>query len=178
MKIMMFIDSLDVGGAETHVEVLAKELLLMNHEIIIATTGGKIYDKLQKNKIKRVLLPKILKTNSAYGTFSFVLSYFTLTRQFFRLIEREKPDIVHAHTRRTAFLAERACKKFGVPLVVTAHAYSSMKFPKNLFSKWGDYTIAVGEDIKNHLTEHKVPRAKIEIIPNGVRLPQKTTTKI
>ena len=46
MKILILIDTLDIGGAESHVEVLATELRYMGHEVIVASAGGKG----QKNK--------------------------------------------------------------------------------------------------------------------------------
>jgi hypothetical protein len=52
-----------------------------------------------------------------------------------------------------------------------------MKFPKNLLSKWGDGTICVSEDIKNHLLEYKIASKQLCIIANGVKLPQNTFEK-
>lgn len=171
MKILMLIDSLDVGGAESHVEVLATELSAMGHEIIVASAGGVICKRLRRTNVRCVCLPKILKNGQKSGNFSFVCSFFALQSIISRLVRSIKPDIVHAHTRRTAFLVNRVCKAQKIPLIVTAHALFSMKFPKNLLSKWGNQTIAVSEDIKNHLVAHKIPREQISVIANGVKLP-------
>lgn len=173
MKILLLIDSLEIGGAETHVELLAKELSEAGHKIIVASAGGIIYKRLLKADIRCVRLPKIIKFKSKCGKIGFACSFLALRNFILRLIEREKPDIVHAHTRRTAFLAHYACKKHKIPLVVTAHALFSMSFSKKWLSKWGDYTIAISDDVKNHLTEHRIPHKHIEIVPNGVYLPPK-----
>lgn len=171
MKILMLIDSLGVGGAESHVELLATELSKMEHEIIVASAGGVLCKRLRGREIRCVFLPKILKNGQKRGNFSFVCSFFALQSIISRLVRRTKPDVVHAHTRRTAFLVDRICKAQKIPLIVTAHAHFSMNFPKNLLSKWGNQTIAVSEDIKNHLVAHKIPREQISVIANGVKLP-------
>ena len=171
MKILMLIDSLDVGGAETHVEILAEELALMGHKIIIASGGGKLHQKLSRSKVKCIHLPLPQKKHLLHGNIGFIFHFLPLHYTISNIILRIKPDVVHAHTRRTALLAHYVCKKYKIPLVVTAHALFSMKFPKNHLSKWGDGTIAVSEDIKNHLAKNGYSHSKIEVIANGVKLP-------
>ena len=59
MKILMLIDSLDVGGAETHVETLVLELVKMGCEVSVASNGGKIAQKLESEGIKQLFLPSV-----------------------------------------------------------------------------------------------------------------------
>ena len=47
-----------------------------------------------------------------------------------------------------------------------------MDFFKKSLSKWGDYTIAVSEDIKKHLIQNGVKSSQITVIYNGVNLPK------
>ena len=171
MIILMLIDSLDVGGAETHVEILAEELALMGHKITVASGGGKLHQKLSKSKVKCIHLPLSQNKGSLYGNLGFIFHFLPSLHAISKIILRTKPDIVHAHTRKTALLAHYVCKKHKIPLVVTAHALFSMKFPKNRLSKWGNGTIAVSEDIKNHLAKYGYARSQIEVIANGVKLP-------
>jgi glycosyltransferase involved in cell wall biosynthesis len=174
MKILFLIDALEIGGAETHVELLATELKSMGHEIVVASGGGKIHNRLIKNGIKCIHLPKIEAINPTSKLWTCKMPYacqlLSQKRAVACLIDRINPHIVHAHTRRTAFFAHQICKKQKIPLVVTVHAKFSMKFPKKALSKWGDTTIAVSEDIKNHLVQHGVAQENIEIIPNGVNI--------
>ena len=174
MKILLLIDSLDIGGAETHVEILAIELKSMGHEVVIASGGGKIHDRLIKNGIKCICLPQIEPSKQTLKSWVLkpfpIQQYLRQKRAVSRLITQLNPHIVHTHTRRTAFFAHKTCKKLKIPLIVTAHAKFSMNFPKKALSKWGDTTIAVSEDIKNHLVQHRVAHEKIEIIPNGVQI--------
>ena len=171
MKILMLIDSLDIGGAETHVETLARELSSMGHEITVACAGGQLIKNLKCSKIRYIPLPRFLKGERKGSDLHFTLRFLPLKVAISRAIEQSNPDLVHAHTRKTAFLAHSICQRRKIPLAVTVHALFSMKFPKNILSKWGDATIAVSEDIKNHLLKLKNTKLKIEIIPNGVEIP-------
>ncbi len=165
MKILMLADYLDVGGAETHVEALAAELARLGNDVAVASSGGKTAERLQKNGIKHILLPSVGRAPLVFASVC-------------RAIGEEKPDVVHAHTRRTAFYASLPCKTRKIPLVVTAHALFSMDFPKNFLSFPGDVTIAVSEDIKNHLMKNcNLSPDKIKIVPNGVRLYKKRAAK-
>ena len=127
--------------------------------------------KLSKSKVKCIRLPLSQKKGSLYDNLGFIFHFLPSLHAISKIILRTKPDIVHAHTRKTALLAHYVCKKYKIPLVVTAHALFSMKFPKNRLSKWGNGTIAVSEDIKNHLAKYGYTRSQIEVIANGVKLP-------
>lgn len=173
MKILILIDSLDTGGAETHVETLAKHLDKMGCEVILASQGGKIANRLKEQGIKHITLPTY-NTNIKYPfkikdtpLVSFGISYEVLKR----IVLQNKPDIIHAHTRKTTLLAQTICKKEHIPLITTAHAIFSMRGAKNLLSFWGDGTIAISEDIKNYISKRSIFKPKlIKIIRNGVSI--------
>ena len=176
MKILMLIDSLGIGGAETHVETLSLELKRCGHEVKIATSGGEIATRLQKQGVVILSVPDFLGRGGEWSA-PLVLNGMLLAqfwgarRKIRRYIESEMPDVVHSHTRRMAFLAKNVCRRRKIPLVTTAHAMFSMKFPRRFLSCWGDRTIAVSDDIKRHLVSHGVPENQIEIVENGVKFP-------
>lgn len=198
MKILMLSDALEVGGAETHIETLALALVNRGCKVSVASAGGEVAQRLKKSGIQMLSIPDVRKKQTSQAPYppkprekhsSQTISPSTaqgkkallslplslkclLARELIRrYIDREHPDVVHAHTRRMAFLAFRICKMRKIPLVTTAHAMFSMKFPKNLLSKWGDGTIAVSEDIKHHLISCGAVREdQIKVIPNGVKI--------
>lgn len=181
MKILMLIDSLGIGGAETHVETLSLELKRRGHEVKIATSGGEIATRLQKQGVEILPLPDFLAKNRRCGDSKIALNmpfchqfiaFLVAKRKIREYVEGELPDVVHAHTRRTALGAKSVCKRRKIPLVTTAHALFSMNFLQNCLSCWGNRTIAVSSDIKNHLINHGVPENQIEIVENGVDVPQ------
>ena len=173
MKILIITDSLDVGGAETHIEALALSLCELGCDVVIASQGGQIADKLKTSKIAVLTLPSFTvtahrKTNQAQS-FSF-LSYSVSKEVLKRIIRRERPDIVHAHTRKTAFLARSICDRAKIPLITTAHAMFTMSIVKSALSVWGDGTIAISEDIKEHIIKKSLFKPKkVSIIRNGIR---------
>ena len=44
MKILMALNGLDIGGAETHVVELSKEIVRRGHEVVMVSSGG-VYQK-------------------------------------------------------------------------------------------------------------------------------------
>ena len=44
MKILMALNGLDIGGAETHVVELSKEIQRRGHEVVMVSSGG-VYQK-------------------------------------------------------------------------------------------------------------------------------------
>lgn len=174
MKILMLADSLDTGGAESHIETLALGLEARGHEVVIASFGGSTARKLMRAGIKCIELPRFCITSlSSPPCQSPKMNYIThklvLRELIAKTIDKELPDIVHAHTRMTTFLVQSTCRTRKIPLITTAHAKFSMNFPKNLLTKWGDALICVSEDIKNHiLSQPAVAPKRIKVIFNGV----------
>lgn len=174
MKILLLIDSMETGGAETHLELLARELADMGHGVTVASAGGQLCKQLAVRKgINCITLPPFADKINFYTFVRFLCRLRRVRKVLLEILTDWKPDVVHAHTRRTAFIAKNICKRYGIPLVVTAHARFSMKFPKKLLSSWGDTTVAVSSDIKNHLVLNGVPQEKITVIRNGVAVTEK-----
>ncbi len=163
MKILLCIDSMDMGGAETHVLTLAEGLVALGHKVHIAAHPGRL------SKVAAAQGIKILPTPKWEGN---IFSLAKLRRALRRIIRRGRYDVVHAHSRAAAWCAERgvrSVKKSRRPrFVVTAHAYFNMKGRRGRQSAWGQRTIAVSQDIRAHLTRHGVPAKQIKVIPNGI----------
>lgn len=173
MRILMLIDSLDVGGAETHVEILASELYALGHEIFVVSEGGIIRDRLAHKGIKCIYAPAVADRGEKAEKSPMICRFLVARKIVGQTVRRVNPDLIHAHTRTTAALAKSVCKKYNVPLVVTAHAKFDMRFPKSYLSEWGARTIAVSDDIGAHLVKHGLSESQIEIINNGVIVPEK-----
>lgn len=163
MKVLLCIDSMGVGGAETHVLTLATELAALGHRVDIAAYPGRLSDEAEERGIGVLPLPRWRPTP---------ISLAKLRRRLGRIIKRGRYDVVHAHSRPTAWAASRgvkSIKKSRRPaFAVTAHAYFDMKGRRGKMSVWGERTIAVSDDIKALLTRHGVPSRRIRVIPNGI----------
>jgi len=156
----MLCDSMDCGGAETHILTLASALSARGHELTVASRGGRLVGELQQAGARHVTLP--LRANSPLALLCCRIS-------LCKLLAREKFDIVHAHSRLTSFLAQGVAERRGAGFVVTAHAYFSLSPLRRRLSRWGSSTIAVSEDIRQYLMKnYSLLPNKIRVIPNGV----------
>lgn len=171
MKILMLIDSLEIGGAETHTITLAKEISRKGHKVEVVSAGGKLLQKLRDVGIKHIKIPNIC-ANTRKNAIPLPIRLLVARNIICRNVRPHRPDVVHAHTRRMAFLISGICRAEKIPLVTTAHAKFSMRAPKRALSKWGDGTIAVSEDIKNHLLANtSISPQQIKVIFNGIEIP-------
>ena len=161
MKILMLTASLDSGGAETHILELARALTKHSHQIFIASSGGKIADQLKEEGISHINMP--LHSKKPHH----LLSSFLCLRA---LINSHSFDVVHTHSRISAFLSKLVLEKKKAPLLVsTVHARFRSGFFRRKLSFWGRSTIAVSEDLRDFLwSTYSVPYDNITVIPNAI----------
>ena len=160
MKILMTTMSMDIGGAETHVMELAKELHRQGHTVVIASNGGVYVPELEKCGIRHVTVPMNQRS------VPLMLRSLRLLRQ---TIRREQPDIVHAHARIPAFLCGILQKGMKFPLITSAHGVFQVTPLLKRMTNWGDRTVAISEDIRDYLMEnYQVPADRIHVTINGI----------
>ena len=165
MKILMVTMAMNIGGAETHILELTKELSLRGHDVTVASFGGVYADELQKLGVRCVSLPLHTK-NPAHV----MKSYYGLKK----LLREEKFDIVHAHARIPGFiigLLNDSLTENGLKFrfVTTAHLNFSVNPLLRRISRWGERVMAVSDDIADYLVkEYGYPRERIYTTINGV----------
>lgn len=160
MRILMATMGLDIGGAETHIVELAKELKGQGHDVAIVSNGGVYVPEIQAAGIRhyaaplnRRSLPDMLRGRKLLG----------------EAIRRERPDVVHAHARIPAFLCGGLCKREKVPFVTTAHWVFDASGALRYLTNWGERTVAVSDDIKDYLIrEYRLPAEHITVTINGI----------
>ena len=161
MKILILTDRLDVGGAETHIALLARELIKDGHEVTVASSGGAIAERLKDSKITHISMP--LGTHSP-------IRWLFLRQKIRNLIKQEGFDVAHAHARVPALLI-CGVRRLGCAEVVTVHAKFRAGLLRRLFSRWGERSIAVSEDLRRYLhSVYGIPMQRISVIPNGIDL--------
>ena len=160
MKILMLLMGLEIGGAETHVVELSKELTRMGHKITVASAGGVYENEITDFGISHIRLPLDSKT-----PFSLLKSYFCLKK----LIKKENFDIVHAHARIPAFICGKLARRMGFKFITTAHFdFKVTPFFKRT-SEWGEYQLAVSQDLKNYLVKnYDANPDNISVTINGI----------
>lgn len=166
MKILMVTMAMNIGGAETHILELCRELKAQGVEVTLASNGGVYADELVREGIAHVSLPLHSKEPTAV-----IRSYLGLRR----LIRDGGFDIVHAHARIPAFICgllnDTLISKNGEKFrfVTTAHLNFSTNSLLRKMSRWGERVMAVSDDIVDYLVdEYGYPRDKIGVTINGI----------
>jgi len=151
---------LDIGGAETHIVELAKELKQEGHDVAVISNGGVYVPEIEAAGIRHYTAPLNRRK----------LKNMVRGRKLLReVIGREKPDVVHAHARIPAFLCGGICRQMKVPFVTTAHWVFDAGGVLRYLTNWGERTVAVSEDIKAYLIrEYGLPAGHITVTINGI----------
>lgn len=158
--ILFTLMNLDIGGAETHVVTLCKQLKDLGYNIIVASNGGIYQKELSQYGIKHYKVSLNTK-NPLTGLHSF--------GRLINIVRKENVEIIHAHARIPAFISNIVSRLLGVKFITTAHAKFRCNFLLKNTSKWGEKTIAVSQDIKDHLINiFGVDEKNIEVIANGI----------
>lgn len=158
--ILMAVMGMGIGGAETHVLELARELKRSGFRVIVASNGG-VYEKdLAESGVCHYRLPLHNK-----NPINMLRSYFGLRR----IIKEEKVDIVHGHARIPSFLCGLLHKSMKFPFITTAHWIFNTRGMLRYLTNWGQKTIAVSDDIKKYLIDnYSLPEKDITTTINGI----------
>ncbi len=159
-NLLMALMQLDIGGAETHVVELAKELSKRGYNIIIASNGGAYVKELEEAGIRHYTVPLNTKKPKCV---------IKAKNELKKIITEEKIDIVHSHARIPSFILGKLQKSMKFPFVTTAHWVFNTKFGLKYLTNWGQKTIAVSEDIKTYLMKnYSLPEENIFVTINGI----------
>ncbi len=160
MKVLLVSMRMDIGGAETHILELARELNKRGHYVKIASEGGVYVDMLSKEGIGHIYAPLASKKIS-----DVLLSYKTLSAS----IKEEKFDIVHSHARIPNFIIKLLKMRYNFGFVSTLHfAFTKNKLVEK-FSVWGEKNLAVSDDLRRHLIKNSHVKAKnVVTTVNGI----------
>ncbi len=143
MRILMVTDKMGIGGAETHIATLVRSLIGEGHRVTVLSAGGVYADDLKKKGAEIISAPldkrDILSMRKARAVLEELM---------------KRADIVHAHTRFSAFLASDIRGASRYPALVTTVHLNFPLFPFGPLARFGDRAIAVSEDIRDYLTKH------------------------
>ncbi|MDM8533803.1 glycosyltransferase [Clostridiaceae bacterium HSG29] len=162
MKILMIIDSIDIGGAETYLVNLVEALKRHNYNSFVVSSGGIYEQVLIQEGIESYKLP----VNSK-NPLNLMKSIFNIVKY----VKANEIDIIHAHGRMPAFIGNIVSKLVGVHFITTAHAKVEANSIYKYITTYGEFVISVSEDIKKHIVkEFNIAKNIIEIIPNGINI--------
>ena len=119
MKILYIITKSNWGGAQRHVFDLAKYCKENGHEIVVALGGtGVLNDRLNKQGISTRVIESMGRD---IDTLKDISSFFKI----FRIIAKEKPDILHLHSPKAGGLGALAGRIRGIrKIIYTVHGWA------------------------------------------------------
>ena len=159
-NLLMALMQLDIGGAETHVVELAKEMSKRDYNIFVASNGGAYVKELEDAGIKHITLPLHSKK---------LKDVLYSRKELKRIIKEEKIDLVHSHARIPSFILSTLKRTMDFPFVTTAHWVFKTSGGLKYLTDWGEKTVAVSEDIKKYLMDnYKTPAEDIFVTINGI----------
>jgi glycosyltransferase involved in cell wall biosynthesis len=167
IRLLLVVDSLEVGGAERQVVDLALALRRKGYEVVVACSiAGDLSAALEEADIPvRPLLRRLVKRRLSPA-------YAWRLRRL--LLGGERFDLVHAHIYASAVAAAIATLGTGIPLVITEHTEASWQtWRARWVSRWvyrrAERMIAVSTPIRRRLIERDgVHPDLITIVPNAV----------
>jgi len=160
-KILIATMALALGGAETHIVELSRELCRRGYDVTVISAGGVYEEDIRAAGAKHVYAP--LNSTNPH---SMAVALGALTA----IMRVENFDIVHAHARIPAFLCGLLQKRYKFRFVTTAHSDFVARGIKKMLSNWGERTIAVSEDLKQYLLDNykDVSAENISLTINGI----------
>ncbi len=161
-NIVILTMGLDIGGAETHIVELAGALRRKGHKVTIFSNGGAFTEQLEQMDVQHICAPMNNKRLS-----SLMRSY----RLLLNFCRKENVSVIHSHTRITNFIANLVCKKLHIPMVTTVHFNFKLNLLTRIFSKWGNRSLSVSEDLRQYVADgYGIDPQKVRITVNGINL--------
>ena len=164
MNILMALSQLEITGAEVYATTIADELIARGNNVFIVSDTLTIPTKAEYIKLefnKRSLLQRIKHIKELY-----------------KIIKEKDIHIVHANSRASSWSCQIACKLAGIPLITTTHGRQPVHFSRKLIKAFGDYSIAVCENIKKHMVNDiGYNENKISVILNPINFVEKEFKK-
>jgi len=155
MNILMALSQLEVTGAEVYAVTLSNELIKRGNKVFVVSDTLTKETKAEYFKVE-------FNKRSLFQRANHVI-------KLLKIIKENDIQVVHAHSRASAWSASLACKIARIPLITTTHGKQPVHLSRKLIKCFGDYGITVCENVQHQLvTELGVDKSKIEVLRNPV----------
>ncbi|MDD5660740.1 MAG: glycosyltransferase family 4 protein [Candidatus Omnitrophica bacterium] len=162
MNILLITNHLNVGGISSYLFTLASGLKEKGHNIYLASSGGELADKFTESGISHI---KVALNTKKEISPKIISSFFVLNKA----LKANNIDLVHSNSRTTQVLGNLLSRAANIPHVFTCHGFFKPKLSRRLFPCWGEYIVAISQEVKEHLiSDFKLNEAKICVINNGI----------
>ena len=169
MKVAYVITLPDLGGAQSHVYELMKNMRAMYQVIPVLVTGkqGWLTEQAQNLGIETHIIPDIVREISPTHDWK-------ANKELQNLFCHIRPDLVHCHSSKAGILGRWAARQCGIPSVFTAHGWAFTdgvpetkrkiyRLIEKIAGKWCKKIICVSEYDKN-LALREIPQLKDKLV--------------
>ena len=162
LRVLMLVDSLNIGGTETHVLNLARKLMEYGVYVVVGTNGGPLTNLFELYGIKVV--------NVTISDYISNKEIFTVLDSVKQIIDKENINLIHSHLFGSMRIGSEIARRFNIPHVTTIHG---LFYPKDILVKTlynASSIIAVSNPVKNFVSFNLglTSTSQIKVIPNGV----------
>ncbi len=166
MKILQLTTHLEMGGIPIYVTNLSRGLVRRGHSVTVASSGGWLEHQFLQDGVSHWKVP--CRTSGELNPKLWLRAF----PQLLTLFRRQRPDILHAHTRVTQVLAGALSRVTRVPYVTTCHGFFSSRWSRRFFRCWGRWVMAVSESTRDRLVAqyNLTPPHCVLLIRNGIEV--------
>jgi len=162
-RILFVLDALYVGGTETHVLGLAKELMEKNVFVaIVARKEGSLLKSFEALNcpIHHIDFPRTLKLEKMHEK--------NLVEKIEEIIESEKITLVHFHQTPSGYLSGKAAKNKEIPTIFTVHGTYYPNHEIRMLLEFTHTVICVSPPLKEYIQSFGIKTTYL--VPNGINL--------
>jgi glycosyltransferase involved in cell wall biosynthesis len=182
IKILRIIARLNIGGPAIHVSLLTAKLNDAEYQSTLVCGSiepgeGDMSYYAEQHGVTPVIVPELSRSLNP-------LRDLRTLWQLWRVIRREKPDVVHTHTAKAGFVGRWAAKLAGVPVIVHTfhgHVFEGYFGPRKtqmfiwlerITSRITDTILTLTEGLRRELADkYRVARSeRITVLPLGLDL--------
>jgi len=163
MKVLQILPELNAGGVERGTLDLAAWLGRAGHEAVVVSHGGQLVAELERSGARHIAMP--VHRKSAASLFQ--------VRPLRRLLESEKPDIVHYRSRVPGWITCLAWRRMNPAtrprLVSTVHGFNSVNRYSAIMTR-GERVICVSQSVREFVLKSypNTPKGSLRVIPRGI----------
>lgn len=151
----MVLSQVEVTGAEVYAASISDKLIDRGHNVFIVSDTLTVPTRAR-------YIPIPLNKRRIYLQIKHLY-------KLIKIIRDNNIMVIHSHSRvscKLSYIASRLC---GVPMIYTAHGHHHVHLSKKLFPAYGEYTLAICENVRDQIIkELHWDKNKIEILRNGV----------
>lgn len=169
MKVAYVITLPDLGGAQSHVYELMKNMRSMYQVVPVLITGrtGWLTEQAQKLDIETHIIPDMVREISPIHDWK-------ANRELQRLFQKIQPDLIHCHSSKAGILGRWAARQCGIPSVFTAHGWAFTdgvpeikrkiyRLIETMAGQWCQKIICVS-DYDRNLALQEIPQLKDKLV--------------